>query len=184
MLDACAEILAERGYDGLSTTLVAERAGVAIGSVYQFFPDKRALVRQLAQRNVAVFLGRVTARFEQSSFDGWSDAVNAVIEEYAGMHRTVPGFTAVEFGDDVGDHATGQQQQKVMTIGVSLAELLATTFHLEPKPDLPMMLANAVEVAEAMVRLAFQRDDAGDQATIDEAKWLMNAYLARALSRA
>jgi hypothetical protein len=47
-----------------------------------------------------------------------------------------------------------------------------------------MMLANAVEVAEAMVRLAFQRDDAGDQATIDEAKWLMNAYLARALSRA
>jgi AcrR family transcriptional regulator len=184
MLDACAEILAERGYDGLSTTLVAERAGVAIGSVYQFFPDKRALVRQLAQRNVTIFLGRVTARFEQSSFAGWPDGVNAVIEEYADMHRTVPGFTAVEFGDDVGDHASGQQQQNVMAIAVHLADLLARTFGLEPKPHLPMMLANAVEVAEAMFRLAFQRDPAGDQTTIDEAKWLMNAYLARALSKA
>ena len=52
MLDACAELIDEVGYDGLTTTLLAERAGVAIGSVYQFFPDKRAIVAALthAQR--------------------------------------------------------------------------------------------------------------------------------------
>lgn len=38
MLDACAELLDEAGYDALSTTRIAERASVAIGSVYQFFP--------------------------------------------------------------------------------------------------------------------------------------------------
>ncbi|HEY8481182.1 MAG TPA: TetR family transcriptional regulator, partial [Spirillospora sp.] len=35
MLDACAEILDEDGYDGLTTTRIAQRADVAIGSVYQ-----------------------------------------------------------------------------------------------------------------------------------------------------
>jgi AcrR family transcriptional regulator len=35
MLDACAQLVDEVGYDGLTTTLLAERAGVAIGSVYR-----------------------------------------------------------------------------------------------------------------------------------------------------
>jgi len=48
MLDACAELVDEVGYEGLTTTLLAERAEVAIGSVYQFFPDKRAIVQALA----------------------------------------------------------------------------------------------------------------------------------------
>src|SRR4029450_9420731 len=53
MLDACAELVDEVGYEGLTTTLLAERAEVAIGSVYQFFPDKRALVHALALRRTA-----------------------------------------------------------------------------------------------------------------------------------
>ena len=50
MLDACADLLDEVGYDALSTTRIAERAGVAIGSVYQFFPDKRAVIQAVTRR--------------------------------------------------------------------------------------------------------------------------------------
>ena len=52
MLDACAELVDEVGYEGLTTTLLAERAEVAIGSVYQFFPDKRAIVQALTLRTM------------------------------------------------------------------------------------------------------------------------------------
>src|SRR3954466_1372200 len=69
MLDACAKLVDELGYDGLTTTLLAERAGVAIGSVYQFFPDKRAIVQALTMRNLEAYLQRLGARIAEERFE-------------------------------------------------------------------------------------------------------------------
>src|ERR671926_1396238 len=77
MLDACAELVDEVGYDGLTTTLLAERAGVAIGSVYQFFPDKRAIVQALTMRSLESYLTRLGARLAEADLHDWWDAVDA-----------------------------------------------------------------------------------------------------------
>jgi AcrR family transcriptional regulator len=50
ILDAAAEILAERGLGGLTTNHLAERAGVSIGSLYHYFPNKEAIIAALAKR--------------------------------------------------------------------------------------------------------------------------------------
>jgi AcrR family transcriptional regulator len=59
MLEAAARILARDGYDRTNVNHVAELAGVSVGSLYQYFPSKEALVaevaRDLASRTVAVF---------------------------------------------------------------------------------------------------------------------------------
>lgn len=47
ILDAANELLAERGYAGCSVAAVAERAGIATGTVYKHFADKAALVVEL-----------------------------------------------------------------------------------------------------------------------------------------
>lgn len=64
ILDACADLLDEVGYDALSTRAVAVRAGVPIGSVYRFFGNKRAMADALAQRNLDRYAERVTHRLE------------------------------------------------------------------------------------------------------------------------
>jgi AcrR family transcriptional regulator len=92
MLDACAELVDEVGYEGLTTTLLAERAEVAIGSVYQFFPDKRAIVQALTLRTMESYLQRLDERFASDDLTHWWDGVDAGIDEYISMHRTVPGF--------------------------------------------------------------------------------------------
>ena len=51
ILDAAARILGERGWSGVTTNLVAEVAGVSIGSLYQYFPHKRALVEAVRRRH-------------------------------------------------------------------------------------------------------------------------------------
>lgn len=58
ILDACADLLDEAGYEALSTRAVALRAGVPIGSVYRFFGNKRAMADALAERNLDRFANR------------------------------------------------------------------------------------------------------------------------------
>ncbi|EPX56222.1 Transcriptional regulator, TetR family [Cystobacter fuscus DSM 2262] len=50
ILEAAAHVLVSSGYEGTTTKQVAERAGVSIGSLYQYFPSKEALVAMLVER--------------------------------------------------------------------------------------------------------------------------------------
>lgn len=53
LIDATATVLAERGLDNTTTNHIAETAGVSVGSLYQYFPDKEALVEALLERMVS-----------------------------------------------------------------------------------------------------------------------------------
>src|SRR5690606_24725681 len=50
LLSVATEMIAETGSDAMRMTELAERAGVPIGSLYQYFPDKAAILRLLAIR--------------------------------------------------------------------------------------------------------------------------------------
>ena len=52
VLESAAQLFSESGYEGTTTNQVAERAGVSIGSVYQYFPSKEALLVALAERHL------------------------------------------------------------------------------------------------------------------------------------
>lgn len=65
LLDATAALLAERGLDNTTTNHVAERAGVSIGSLYQYFPDKEALIEALLVRMGSDISKAFRARAEQ-----------------------------------------------------------------------------------------------------------------------
>src|SRR5260221_6509172 len=52
ILTATSRILVKEGFDRASTNRIAEQAGVSIGSLYQYFPSKEALVVALMQRHI------------------------------------------------------------------------------------------------------------------------------------
>ncbi len=179
MLDACAKLVDELGYDGLTTTLLAERAGVAIGSVYQFFPDKRAIVQALTMRNLEAYLQRLGARIAEERFEYWWDAVDAAIDEYIAMHRTTPGFRTLHFGDVVDIHLLDDERDNNAVIVEQLAALLVERFGITSGARLEFALNIAVETADALIKMAFRRDPDGDPLVIDEAKALIREYLHR-----
>ncbi len=170
MLDACAELLDEVGYDGLSTTRIAERADVAIGSVYQFFPDKRAISQALTRRNVDLFVARVGRRFISEEYGGWWDAVDAIIDEYVEMHRSVPGFKSLRFGDAVDLNLLDAGSDNNTVIAGRLRGLLLKEFGMADSERLDTAVLVAVEGGDAVLKLAFRRDPDGDPEIIAEAE--------------
>ncbi|HAY09289.1 MAG TPA: TetR/AcrR family transcriptional regulator, partial [Thauera sp.] len=50
IIDAASEILQTQGVDAVTTRKVAARAGVSVGAVYQYFPDKEAILMQISER--------------------------------------------------------------------------------------------------------------------------------------
>jgi AcrR family transcriptional regulator len=52
ILEATARILSKDGYDALTTNRVAEAAGVSVGSLYQYFPEKVSLIAALSKRHL------------------------------------------------------------------------------------------------------------------------------------
>jgi AcrR family transcriptional regulator len=63
ILDAAADLIAAAGYETLTTNGIAAHAGISIGSLYQYFPHKDAVVRALADRYLAQW-----QRLEQAAF--------------------------------------------------------------------------------------------------------------------
>jgi AcrR family transcriptional regulator len=51
IVEAAARVFEERGYTGATTNHIAERAGVSIGSLYQYFPNKEAILAVLLERH-------------------------------------------------------------------------------------------------------------------------------------
>jgi AcrR family transcriptional regulator len=180
MLDACAALLDEHGYDKLTTTLIARRADVAIGSVYQFFGDKRAVVRALSLRHLEGFSTRVTAHIAENEPQHWWDLVGTVIDEYIDMHRTVPGFRTLHFGDAVDEHLMDESRTNNGVLAARLLELLEERFDVTgPRARLELALTIAVEAGDALVKLAFRNNPDGDDVILTEVKTLIRDYLAQ-----
>ncbi|MDQ0712297.1 AcrR family transcriptional regulator [Streptomyces luteogriseus] len=180
ILDACADLLDEVGYDALSTRAVAQRASVPIGSVYRFFGNKRQMVDALAQRNLERYTVRVTERLRQAGGDGgWRTAMDVVLDEYLEMKRTAPGFSLVDFGNQIPVGARHAEPNH--RVADRLTELLSGYLDREPDDDLRRVFLVAVETADTLVHLAFRVAPEGDRRIIDEAREMLRAYLARTL---
>ena len=87
MLAAAAALLEEEGYDALKTVTIAEKAGAAVGSVYQYFPNKHAILTVLVERWLEAdneALEEVEARRDQyqTIVDEFVDLTRVMIKGY------------------------------------------------------------------------------------------------------
>jgi AcrR family transcriptional regulator len=80
VVEACAWLLPRLGYAGTTTNHIAERAGVNIASLYEYFPGKDAVVAQVAERLVRRVLERLAEAAERVIAARDDDAVRLWIE--------------------------------------------------------------------------------------------------------
>lgn len=84
ILDAAAGIITENGFDAVTTNLIAERAAIPIGSIYQFFPNKFAILNALNVR----YLEQIEVLHKgpdpgEDPTQTWEEMVDATIDKLA-----------------------------------------------------------------------------------------------------
>ncbi len=179
LIDAGAEVFAEKGYEASTMTEIASRAGAAIGSLYQFFPSKEALAEALFNR----FTERAASSF-------------ARVEELA------PGRSARELADLFIDYKLGLGTDRDAAIALS-SSVAGIVERRKPLGDALrgriaaiLRAANGAlgedEAAAAavivnqvmkMIPALAATDDERAAALIGEARKLMALYIAEVLRR-
>jgi AcrR family transcriptional regulator len=90
ILDAVIKILKRDGADAVTTNRIAEVAGVSIGSVYQYFPDKRAIFEALHQRTLIEHPASPLDKLVRAMMEALVDAHAKDPELYQALMRQVP----------------------------------------------------------------------------------------------
>jgi AcrR family transcriptional regulator len=88
VLDVAAEIFEKFGYAGTTTNKVAEAAGISIGTLYHYIPDKDALLYSLTERHLASGVDSVVSVFMRlrQEAPGLEESLRAVISLMVQMH--------------------------------------------------------------------------------------------------
>jgi AcrR family transcriptional regulator len=178
MLDAAAALLDEVGYDGTTTSLIASRAGVSVGSLYQFFPDRAAVLRALALRSFGRFSAVLSERVTASALHRWQDAVDLVVDVYVEFSRTEPAAQVLSFGGPVDGHMLDPDDDNNAVVADALGEVLRLVVpDLVLDERLRLALRVAVEAGDRVLELAFRRAPDGDPVIVAETKTLLVSYL-------
>jgi len=76
IIEATAQVLVHAGFERMTTAMVAERAGVSVGSLYQYYPNKQALAAAVVDHYGEVF----AARFAQAIAAGPGDTLARTVD--------------------------------------------------------------------------------------------------------
>jgi AcrR family transcriptional regulator len=92
VLDSVAKVLKRDGVNAVTTNHIAEVAGVSIGSIYQYFPDKRAIFTALHRRHVEEIDRLIENTLIEHATSSLDDLMRAIVEAMVDAHTGDPEF--------------------------------------------------------------------------------------------
>jgi AcrR family transcriptional regulator len=90
LLDATARVLTREGYDRASTNRIAAKAGVSVGSLYQYFPNKEALVAALVARHNRQMLDLLRDALKEMASRDLATAMRELVRANVDAHLVDP----------------------------------------------------------------------------------------------
>jgi len=186
ILDEAANLFEEKGFAVSTTNQIAERAGVSIGSLYQYFTNKEAIAEALMDRYVEGLRG-VTNRILDTEVGDLSTAtsVHLLTAPILEFHTSHPGFRTLWLEADVSRRLRAAMKAMDREIVRHVQQLL-----LSRSPSLPQERAQMiVTVVAATVKgllgyLGRTRDDEFRERVSAEVQRMLTAYLDTVIPRA
>ncbi len=171
IMEAAVDLIAEHGVANLKMTDIAARAGVPIGSLYQFFPEKAAIIRAFHDRHTTIVQKRTSEAFpDVKSVDQAIEMLSQLLDEFYRIYRAdrtyLPVWMAGMTDRDFQELNLAHLERLTEIIFGALKHLVAPEHHAVFRRRLHMQLY----LSGALVRFAMVRDEASAEEYMAEWK--------------
>ena len=163
IFEATVQLLVKDGPSQLTTTRVAERAGVSVGTMYQYFPHKQALIYAVNERYLDILAERIEATCRNQHGRQAGDMVEALIDAYWHAKNERPDVTRALYRSVV------EMDNEALIAAFAERTDAATTAMLASAPneglaDIASLNRTLVTVIFGAVRNSFERGHSAEVA--------------------
>ncbi|MDI2130103.1 TetR/AcrR family transcriptional regulator [Yinghuangia seranimata] len=176
VLAAADRILAQEGFEALTMRRIAEEAGVPVGSIYQFYPDKGAVVDALGRQYLEYFEVAVGELVERAAAGELREPVDTIVDVYADLFRRQPGGAALWAGRHLSAELARADEASNAVVAEGVRRIAE---HLTGEPGgerLERASRMVVWVADAVLHQVFREGSPADPETLDELKRMLRLY--------
>ncbi|SCB18944.1 TetR/AcrR family transcriptional regulator [Rhizobium multihospitium] len=178
ILSVAAALIAEKGVSAMKMTELAAVATVPIGSVYQYFPDKAAIVRALLDRHSSRIQQKVSEAFAiVTSLDHAIELACGMIDWYYREYRSDPAYLGVWLGTDIDRDILQLNIQHSNRVAEIFLESIRPFLPTESRIDLEARTQLFSHLIGASVRFAIMSDDEMAKRMLHEWKQVIRATL-------
>lgn len=178
VLRAADEFVASHGPERASIPEIAELAGVPRASVYQFYPDKYALLSHVAERHLASIIEILFSAGSSLLTGDYREVVELLVETAADYFDTHTAAATLLLGGPFSRAAYLARAEQIERLGTALRFLGANLARPLIMPEEPDVAVLAAEMALACMRLGYYREGRVSRPMRAQAVIASCAYLA------
>lgn len=177
ILKATEILLQERGHEALTTTLIAEAAGLNIATLYKYFPNKYSILVAILKQSREVWL-KAADRSVTSVLAGsdWRATMEQIIDFAARRRRDQPGGNALRRAVQALPELQSYYREESLETAAFLSDFLTARGGLDPTRAMQVARV-AVDIGNSVLDLALFNPSEDPAVWIAEAKAAVCRYL-------
>jgi AcrR family transcriptional regulator len=179
ILDTAAALFVDVGYENATTNAIAEKAGISIGTLYRYYPDKDAILKALAERYQCQSRSLFTTLFvEDAKYLPAEVLLDRLIDPYIEMYCKYPAYAHILLGADVStDIAAASCGMEEEMIGELADFFRMLAPHLDEKRAYLVALVSKAAVKMLISLILTSHDEQYQADVIAEVKQMLLGYL-------
>ncbi len=180
--EATVQVLLDHGIDGLTTTRVCECAGVSVGTIYQYYPNKQALLVAVLEHHLDQVITRLEKACLQSRGKSMEEMSQALVGSYldAKLERPDVSLALYAIPSDQGrDKIIVQMTQRAQ---LAICDLLASSIEVRfAQPGLLSLVITTALIGPAQMMVTARLPAGQNQLIREQLAQMITSYLRSSL---